>query len=96
MNAFDVLVLPTTKKPALPIGFEFSELGNVELSLSRPFNLLGVPALALCNGFSPEGQPLSIQVVGRAFDEAMVLRVGHALEKALGLRKRRPPIATGS
>jgi len=96
MNAFDVLVLPTTKKPALPIGFEFTELGNVELSLSRPFNLLGVPALALCNGFSPDGLPLSIQVVGRAFDEAMVLRVGHALETALGLRTRRPPIATGS
>jgi aspartyl-tRNA(Asn)/glutamyl-tRNA(Gln) amidotransferase subunit A len=96
MNGFDVLVLPTTKKPAQPVGFEFTELGNVELSLSRPFNLLGVPSLALCNGFSPEGLPLSIQLVGRAFDEAMVLRVGHALETALGLRTRRPPVAIAS
>lgn len=96
MTDFDVLVLPTVKKPAQPIGFEFTELGNVELSLSRPFNLLGVPALALCNGFTADGLPLSIQVVGRAFDEAMVLRVGHALETALGLRARRPPIATSA
>lgn len=96
MDAFDVLVLPTTKKPAQPIGFEFTELGNVELSLSRPFNLLGVPALALCNGFTSDGLPLSIQVVGRAFDEAKVLRVGHALQTALDLRSRRPPIATSA
>jgi aspartyl-tRNA(Asn)/glutamyl-tRNA(Gln) amidotransferase subunit A len=96
MDEFDVLVLPTMKKPAQPLGFEFTALGDIELSLSRPFNLLGVPALALCNGFTDDGLPLSIQVVGRAFNEAMVLRVGFALEQALGLRARRPPVATAS
>jgi len=89
----DVLVLPTTKTPAQPIGYEFTALGHRELSLTRPFNLLGVPSLALCNGFSAHGLPLSIQVVGRWFDDDLVLRVGHTLERALDLRTRRPTIA---
>lgn len=93
MAEVDLLVLPTMKKPAQKLGFEFTELGNVELSLSRPFNLLGVPALALCNGFNEAGPPLSMQIVGRHFEDGLVLRAGHALETALGLRQRRPPIA---
>lgn len=93
MATVDLMVLPTMKKPALSRGFEFTPLGSVELSLSRPFNLLGVPALALCNGFSEDGLPLSVQFVGRHFEDALVLRAGHGLEKALGLRQRRPPIA---
>ncbi len=93
MQAVDVLVLPTMKTAAQPIGFEFTELGNVELSYSRPFNLLGVPALALCNGFTAAGLPLSMQIVGRHFEDDMVLRVGHALERELNLRRRRPAIA---
>jgi aspartyl-tRNA(Asn)/glutamyl-tRNA(Gln) amidotransferase subunit A len=93
MRDVDVLVLPTMKKPAQVAGFEFTELGNVELSLSRPFNLLGCPALTLCNGFSDDGLPVAIQFVGRHFEDRTVLRAGHALERALGLRSRRPPIA---
>lgn len=89
----DVLVLPTLKKTALPVGFEFTDLGKGELSLTRPFNMLGVPALALCNGFTTAGLPISMQVVGRHFDEDVVLQVGHAIETALDLRSRRPAIA---
>jgi len=42
----------------------------------RPFNLTGQPALSLCNGFDDTGLPLSLQIVGRHFDEATVLRIG--------------------
>ena len=85
--------LPTMKKPAQVLGFEFTALGEIELSLTRPFNLTGGPSVALCNGFSPAGLPISLQIVGRHFEDDMVLRAGCALEEALGLRSRRPEIA---
>lgn len=91
MRDVDVLVLPTTKKPAQPLGWEATAMGEVELSLTRPFNLTGSPALSLCSGFTAEGLPLALQIVGRPFEDGTVLRAGHALERALGLRGRRPP-----
>jgi aspartyl-tRNA(Asn)/glutamyl-tRNA(Gln) amidotransferase subunit A len=93
MREIDVLVLPTMKKPAQILGFEFTALGEIELSLTRPFNLTGGPSVALCNGFSPEGLPISLQIVGRHCEDGVVLQAGCALEDALGLRSRRPEIA---
>ncbi|WP_159949388.1 amidase [Rhizobium sp. 18065] len=90
MRDVDVLVLPTTKKPAQVLGYEHTEIGEAELSLTRPFNLTGGPALALCNGFTPAGLPTSIQIIGRHFEDGTVLRAGHALEAVLALRSRRP------
>ena len=57
------------------------------------FNTLGCPALALPVGFTLEGLPLSMQIVGRAFDEATVYRAAYAYEQATGWTARRPPIA---
>lgn len=93
MRNVDVLVLPTNLKPAQPLGYGHTELGEKDLSLTRPFNLTGGPALAVCNGFTASGLPTSIQIIGRHFEDDMVLRVGHALEMALGLRRRRPALA---
>jgi aspartyl-tRNA(Asn)/glutamyl-tRNA(Gln) amidotransferase subunit A len=59
--------------------------------LTAPFNLTGHPAICIPAGFSASGMPLSIQLVGRAFDEAMVLRVSHAFEQATEWHTRRPP-----
>jgi len=87
----DVLVLPTNKKPAQVLGYELTPLGDTELSLTRPFKLMGNPALALCSGFTAGGLPLSIQNVDRPFEDDMVLGRGYALQKALHLRSRRPP-----
>jgi aspartyl-tRNA(Asn)/glutamyl-tRNA(Gln) amidotransferase subunit A len=61
-------------------------------SLTTPFNVTGGPALAQCIGYTPEGLPLSMQVVGRPFDDATVLRVAHAYEAATPWRTRRPPL----
>lgn len=58
------------------------------------FNVTGHPALAQPCGFAANGLPLSVQFVGRAFDEATVLRVGHAYEQAAGWTAKRPAIAT--
>jgi aspartyl-tRNA(Asn)/glutamyl-tRNA(Gln) amidotransferase subunit A len=60
--------------------------------LTTPFNVTGGPALAQCIGFSAGGMPLSMQVVGRPFDDATVLRVAHAYEKATPWRARRPQL----
>jgi aspartyl-tRNA(Asn)/glutamyl-tRNA(Gln) amidotransferase subunit A len=59
-------------------------------NLTTPFNVTGGPALMQCIGFSPEGLPLSMQVVGRPFDETTVLRVADAYERATSWRARRP------
>lgn len=52
--------------------------------ITAPFNLTGHPALALPCGFSASDLPLSMQLVGKAFDEATILRIGHAYEQATG------------
>jgi aspartyl-tRNA(Asn)/glutamyl-tRNA(Gln) amidotransferase subunit A len=59
-------------------------------SLTTPFNVLGGPALAQCIGYSAEGLPLSMQVVGRPFADATVLRIADAYERVTPWRGRRP------
>lgn len=58
-----------------------------------PFSVSGHPALSLPTGFARNGLPIGLQVVGRRFDEATVLRVAAAIEPELGRRDRRPPAA---
>ena len=59
-------------------------------------NLLGGPSLALCAGFSTHGLPIGMQLMGRPFGEAAVLRLGHAFEQASGTRTRRPQLTAGA
>lgn len=55
-------------------------------------NVFGCPSLAVCNGFSTSGFPLGMQIMGRPFDEATVLRIGYAYEQATEWRNRKPPL----
>jgi aspartyl-tRNA(Asn)/glutamyl-tRNA(Gln) amidotransferase subunit A len=57
---------------------------------TAPFNIAGLPALSLPCGFTSGGMPIGLQIVGRPFDEATVLRVGHAYEQATDWHRRRP------
>ena len=50
--------------------------------LTRPFNGLGLPVLAVPCGMSSDGRPLGLQIVGRPFDEATIFRLGQAVEQA--------------
>lgn len=61
-----------------------------------PSNVTAGPALELCNGFSKNGLPLGMQVLGRPFDEATVLRVGHAYQQATDWHVRRPKLTPGA
>jgi aspartyl-tRNA(Asn)/glutamyl-tRNA(Gln) amidotransferase subunit A len=92
MKTADVLVFPTARCPARPIG-EDSMTSGFQPFFNRAFNVTGNPALSICNGYSESGLPLSLQIGGRPFEDALVLKVGDALEKVLGTRSRRPPFA---
>jgi aspartyl-tRNA(Asn)/glutamyl-tRNA(Gln) amidotransferase subunit A len=61
-------------------------------NFTMPFNVTGYPALCVCSGFGPGGLPVSVQIVGKPFQDAMVLRVGDAFEKATASRSRRPAL----
>jgi aspartyl-tRNA(Asn)/glutamyl-tRNA(Gln) amidotransferase subunit A len=91
MKTVDVLVFPTARCPARPIG-EDSMASGFQPFFNRAFNVTGSPALSICNGFSEKGLPLALQIGGRPFEDALVLRVGSALEHALGTRSRRPAV----
>jgi aspartyl-tRNA(Asn)/glutamyl-tRNA(Gln) amidotransferase subunit A len=57
----------------------------------QPFNVTGQPALAMPAGFSSDGLPLSLQLVGHAWAEARIYRIAHAYERATGWTRHRPP-----
>ena len=90
MRDVDVLVFPTARYVATKLGADRT-LGGA--FFNRAFNLTGSPALSVCSGFSAEGLPIALQIVGRPFEDPLVLRVGVAYEAAAGWRSRRPPIA---
>ena len=61
-------------------------------SYTGPYNLTGSPALSVPIGFE-DGLPLAFQIAGKPFDEAGVMRIGHAFEQATDFHRRRPAIA---
>ena len=94
----DVLLTSTTAEPAPTYATAKSgTVADVVARISaftrftRIFNTIGLPALSLPCGFTATGLPLALQIVGRPFDEATVLRVGHAYEQATAWHRRRPP-----
>jgi len=99
LQRVDVLAAPTTPTPAWP--FDAADVtlnGVVEpyrtsgLRLTVPFTALGGPSLSVPCGFSAAGLPIGLQLAGRRFDEAAVLRVGHAYEQSTDWHRRRPPL----
>ena len=95
----DALVVPVIPEPApvldaVKAGTPEEVVGRMGRfsRLTRPFNGLGLPAVSVPCGFSRDGRPLAFQVVGRPFDEATTLRLGHAYERAAGWVARRPAL----
>jgi len=62
------------------------------ISAMCPFNLTGQPALTVPCGFTKSQLPLALQIVGKAFDEATVLQIGHAYEQQTSWHRQRPPL----
>lgn len=57
---------------------------------TRPINYLGLPSLSIPSGFTRDGLPVGMQLVGRSFDEATILRIGAALQRATDFHARVP------
>jgi aspartyl-tRNA(Asn)/glutamyl-tRNA(Gln) amidotransferase subunit A len=87
----DVLATPTATVTAPSFATALDPDFPFARSNMPPFNMSGLPALALPCGFA-NGLPISLQLAGRPFDEATVLRAGHAFEQATDWHRRRPPV----
>lgn len=83
----DVLLAPAAPGPA-PEGLGFTG----DPVFNAPSSTFGLPALGVPMGFAPPGLPLGLQIMGRHFDEATVLRVGAGYEAATPWHMRRPPL----
>src|SRR6185503_15668704 len=75
-------VMKDVDLPATPYAVATDPEFGFPRSNMPPFNITGQPALALPCGFSSTGLPLSLQLAGRPFEEALVLRAGHADQQA--------------
>ncbi|HEV8674954.1 MAG TPA: amidase [Methylomirabilota bacterium] len=95
----DALAMPTIPEPAPALAAVkagstdevVQRMGRFS-RLTRPWNALGLPALSVPCGVSAAGLPIGLQLVGRPFDEATVLRLGRAYEQAAGWWRRRPSL----
>jgi aspartyl-tRNA(Asn)/glutamyl-tRNA(Gln) amidotransferase subunit A len=97
----DVLIAPT-----LPIAATLVDARAVDIDgqthpvrpslvrYTRPFNVSGHPAASVPCGFTAEGLPIGMQVIGRPFDEATVLRVADAYQRVTDWHARRPPFGS--
>jgi aspartyl-tRNA(Asn)/glutamyl-tRNA(Gln) amidotransferase subunit A len=90
----DALLAPTSPSVAFKIGAKTDDplLMYLNDACTLPVNIAGLPGVSVPCGLS-DGLPVGLQVIGRAFDEATVLRVADAYERAAGFAALRPPTA---
>lgn len=92
-SQYDLFLAPTTPMPSFPHGqTEFNIEGQAlngrhALRGTVPWDLTGSPAISVPFGFTADGLPLAVQLIGRHFDEATLLRAAHALEGCAGERR---------
>ena len=93
-RTFDVLVAPTAPTAAFKIGEKADDPLQMYLSdvCTVPINLSGMPGISLPCGFSSTGLPIGLQIIGKAFEEATILRVAYAFEQQTEHHRRKPPI----
>lgn len=89
LDGVDALLTPTTMTTAVPL--DEVDQSKAPAHYTRFANYLDLCALALPNGIAPDGLPTSLQVVCRANDEAMALRIGWACQEAGGWHLKQPP-----
>jgi aspartyl-tRNA(Asn)/glutamyl-tRNA(Gln) amidotransferase subunit A len=93
MNVFaevDLLLMPTTARTAPLLGAFDSHGGHI--SLCRPWNVTGLPALSVRAGFDRDDLPIGLQIIARPRQEALALRAGHAVEAQFDDRARWPDV----
>ena len=99
VDGTDAVIAPVAPMPA-PTIVE-SDVGNSPdaeaviqrvTRFTRPINYLGLPSLSIPAGFSRSGLPVGMQMVGRSFDEAMLVRIGAAFQRATDYHRRVPKL----
>ena len=101
MERHEFLVLPATQVPPFDVTQPYvTEIERVQLPTyidwmraCSDITVTGLPAISVPGGFTPDGLPVGVQIVGRHQDEWGVLQLAHAFEQATGIGRRRPPVA---
>jgi amidase len=101
MTAYEYMVFPVSQVPPFDITQEYvTEINGVPMETYIDWmrscyfiSILGLPAISVPCGFTDEGLPVGMQIVGRHHDDFGVLQLAHAFEVAMGFGRRRPAIA---
>ena len=90
----DAVLSPTSPTPAFRIGEKVSDPLAMYLNdvFTLPCNLAGLPGLSLPCGFTRAGLPIGLQILGRPWDEARVLRIARTFEREHDFHRRTPPL----
>jgi aspartyl-tRNA(Asn)/glutamyl-tRNA(Gln) amidotransferase subunit A len=95
----DAVIAPVAPMPAVTIAE--SDVGNsLEAEaviqritrFTRPINYLGLPSLSIPSGFTRSGLPVGMQIIGRSFDEAMLIRIGAAFQRVTDFHQKVPKL----
>ena len=91
----DVILTPTAPTPAFKIGEKVEDPLQMYLSdiHTIPVNLAGIPAIVVPCGFSHEGLPIGLQIMGRHFDEGSLIRVAYTFEQGTDFHLRKPALS---
>lgn len=90
-NTYDLVIGPTTPTPAFKVGELVDSVTSYANDLlTIPSNLAGLPSISVPCGFTEEGLPLGMQIIGKHFDEQTVYKVAYAYEQATNHHKKRP------
>jgi aspartyl-tRNA(Asn)/glutamyl-tRNA(Gln) amidotransferase subunit A len=99
MRDIDVIVTPTLPNTAMKVGETTIKIGpkeetvfDVSARYCAPFDMAGLPAASIPCGFAPNGLPIGLQIVGKPYNEEIVLKIGHAFERSTDYHLRRPNI----
>jgi amidase len=99
LGKYEYFVLPTTQLPPFDVATEYpTEIAGVRLTSYIDWmkscwylSLTGNPAASVPGGFTSDGLPVGVQIVGRSKEDFSVLQIAHAFENATGYGKKRPP-----
>ena len=99
LSQVDLLVTPTIAVPApkysdmdAKVGGSVRHVRDALTRFTRLFNMSGLPTISVPCGFSSGGLPIGLQLAGRPFEDATVLKVAYAYEQATEWHKQRPPV----
>jgi aspartyl-tRNA(Asn)/glutamyl-tRNA(Gln) amidotransferase subunit A len=90
----DVILTPISPTPAFRIGEKVADPLQMYLSdvFTIPVNMAGIPGIAIPCGFSRQGLPIGLQLLGRHFDEETIIRAAYAFEQNTDFHLKKPQI----